>query len=87
MARIVQLGGSRESYRRMVVGRWRRSGLSVRLEKGAFRFPVAADGSAHVDQTRPGPLVNPSTPGSSCWMLVVWKHPASGPGGVTCVSA
>ena len=31
--------------------------------------------------------VNPSTPVSSCRMLVVWKHPASGPGGVTCVSA
>ena len=30
MARVVQFGGSRERYWRMVVARWKRSGLSVR---------------------------------------------------------
>ena len=30
MARVVQAGGSRESYWRLVLARWKRSGLSVR---------------------------------------------------------
>ena len=43
MARVVLLGGSREPYWRMVVARWKRSGLSVRtfcraedLNQGTF---------------------------------------------------
>jgi transposase len=43
MARVVQSGGSREPYWRMVLARWKRSGLSVRtfcraegLNQGTF---------------------------------------------------